>query len=434
MPESPSLQLEYPAVPKRTAAFDVAVSVTAAGLIGVSWTLWTPQTVFPQVPLFSATTWPDAASWAILLVLLGGLLVAAVQGIRGAASRMGAVVCLAAMGLLILEDQHRLQAWVIHLLWLWFILAAVRAESIPRLVLGLTVSIYFWSAASKLNPAFAEQHGRVLLDGVAKVAGIDIKRWPAAVLERLPYALPGVELLAAAGLAWRKTRTAAAWLAVLMHLVLFATFSPLGLNHAYGVLVWNGLFAVQALLFWCFPARKRLRTDDGDAARRLSAWERCLLVVVLMLPAGRLWGVVDQWAGWSLYSPRTEVIRIHLARTPKSIDPEFPDFTSRPYQVIHADFRPVEIIPDRWSLAVLEVPLNPESRLELAVAMALCERFDCWDAVSVERERRSLFSERTQRKTFAGREEILALAGRYWLNVRAGRRYVGRPASTGGTE
>src|SRR5262249_11324684 len=152
--------------------------------MGVTWKLWTPQDVFPRVPLiwWAPPHWLDWTALAITLVGLVGLCLfpPCQGGVRGGNSsssatqsgstppaappplggggksrptlitaRFAAVLVAGGFALLFLSDQHRLQPWA----WQCFILAVVFALGDDRTVFygwrWLVVSIYLWSAWSK---------------------------------------------------------------------------------------------------------------------------------------------------------------------------------------------------------------------------------------------------------------------------------------------
>lgn len=60
----------------------------------------------------------------------------------------GLVLFATALSVLILIDQHRLQPWAWQLL-LMSCVFATRSANATRLLMLLTISVYFWSAVSK---------------------------------------------------------------------------------------------------------------------------------------------------------------------------------------------------------------------------------------------------------------------------------------------
>ena len=98
----------------------LAVGVLA--LVAATWKLWTPQAVFPQVPLIrAACDWPGWLDWGCLAVLVASsltMLFVARRGWLGRGSCLGLAVSLSGFFVL---DQHRLQPWA----WQFFLLAVL---------------------------------------------------------------------------------------------------------------------------------------------------------------------------------------------------------------------------------------------------------------------------------------------------------------------
>lgn len=406
----------------RTRRLQGLVAIAAAACVGTSFRLWTPQRLFPQIPLISGFAWPDFLAWGMLgtlLISLAWLLASAVSGRSG---KLPSVVFILTAVSLLLEDQHRAQPWMLHFLWLSLFVAIGPSRRILLLTVTLTSSLYCYSAISKCNLMFLEQHGQVILEGLFKSLGLNSKLLPEYLRRALIAGFPLGELLIAAGLLFRKTRRWAACLAVVMHGLLILIFSPWGLNHEWGVLIWNGFFLWLAVCLWMFAGRTEA-TENNRFSRDGIGFG--IAAGLWLFPLLRFTGQLDQWAGWSLYSPRAEVVRIYLTVPPAGIDPGFPDFTSERYQLIRGDTGPAEFLPDRWSIAVSHVPLNPEARLELAVARSLCERYDAWDHIAVLHETRDLMHpEERDIQSYRGREAIAAFAEQFTLPTTANRRFV----------
>jgi hypothetical protein len=406
---------------KRVGRLQGLLTVAALGCLGTSFRLWTPQQSFPQIPLLPDFAMPDLLAWGVFGFLIVSLLWQLFSALSSRPGRLPAamfIVC--AMGLF-LEDQHRMQPWMLHFLWLSLILLIGSSRRTMSLVVMLTSSLYFYSALSKCNLMFLEQHGQVILAGLFKSLGLDLGRIPENLRRLLIAGFPLGEFAIATGLLFNRWRRLAAIAALAMHGLLIVTFSPLGLNHEWGVLIWNAFFLLQALCLWTFTARVAPeetgnRSRDGIAlASGLCFW---------LFPLLRFSGHLDQWVCWSLYSPRSEVVRISLAVAPGQIDENFPDYTSARYRLIQGDTGPFEFVPDRWSIASMRVPLNPETRLELAVARSLCEKYDAWDRVVVIHETRDLWNPK-QRKSqqYQGRDEIASFAAEFRLPTRSNRRF-----------
>ena len=237
-------------------------SVAGLALFGATWRLWTSQTEFPQVPLFGwAGSLPLFVDWLAFGVLLGSLAAAASKP----DSRRSWMAIAVSLGVLMVLDQHRLQpwAWQLLLMAIWWSSANVgEVSNLP--CIALTISIYFWSAISKLDADFAASHGQTLIEALFRTVGINAANWPASAKSWLAFFLPVGELLVAIGLCWPRTRRLALIAATALHVGLILALGPLGLGHRSGVLLWNVAFIGHDWLL--FGGRKLWGSGLGRSA------------------------------------------------------------------------------------------------------------------------------------------------------------------------
>lgn len=409
------------AIPRCVLHLQVLLALFLGGLIACSWPLWTPQSHFPQIPLKPGFVWTDGGAWTWLGVFGLGCLLLLAGSFRHRQSRIGGLLLLTAGLALILEDQHRAQPWLVQSLWLGFLIFLMPQHRLRTAVTLLTASIYFYSAISKANPLFLEHHGKLLLEGLLRVVKLEPSRLTDSARYHLPYLFPAVELCIAIGLLWSKSRQLAATLAMVMHFLLIAVFSPWGLDHEWGVIVWNGMFVALAMWIWTRPDEIIPPKLKWDLPTILFV-TTCTIIVVF--PLGRFVGVVDEWMGWSLYSPRSKVVQIELLRPASEISPGFPHQTRKKFGLVQGDAVAEVLAADRWSLEQLKAPLNPQPRLEYAVALALCERFDAWESVAVSVEHRSLFNPSDREKeVLRGKAQIEQYASGFYFNTKPGPRF-----------
>jgi hypothetical protein len=337
----------------------------AAGLalFAATWKLWTPQSEFPQIPLFAWCRWfPTPIDWIASAAMLASL----VRALWRPDCTGAWIAFSVALSLSLLGDQHRLQPWAWQLLWISAWWACSRGNN-GRLLIWMTVGIYFWSAVSKLDTMFFESHGQTFVAALFQVFGIQVTGWPAGVRWWLAALLPVSELLIAVGLLWPKSRRLASIGAIGLHVGLLLALGPLGLNHRLGVLIWNIAFiGHNGLLFG--------RSGPGSAfasaelVRPLGRLENVvwttIVSAVCLWPATERWGLCDRWLAWSVYSGRGEQVRVTLTeigwqRLPSAAR-KFADDGELPL--------------DRWSLAALDVPIYPQLRFQCGAVGWLCQR------------------------------------------------------------
>ncbi len=100
-------------------------AVAGLTLFAATWKLWTPQTEFPQVPLFVwAGSLPLFVDWMAFGVLLGSLMFAT----WNPNSRRSWLAFVASLSVLIVLDQHRLQPWAWQLLLMAIVYATFQAS------------------------------------------------------------------------------------------------------------------------------------------------------------------------------------------------------------------------------------------------------------------------------------------------------------------
>lgn len=352
------------------------LAIGLLALVTSTWKLWTPQAVFPQVPLIrAACDWPGWLDWGCLAVLAASVLTmlfVARRGWLGRGSCLGLAVSLSGFFVL---DQHRLQPWA----WQFFLLAVLLSladdDTARRGWRWLVIGIYFWSAVSKLDYTFCHEQGPALLEGLRRAMGLRglPNAWTEAldIVGSLGIALS--ELGVAVLLAWPRARWLGLWAATTMHVALLAALGPLGLNHSLGVLLWNAFFLVQNWLLFRATAAERPVVGETFPAqmrqwwRDLATWpaSRTNRLALGTILAAMTWpvleplGYCDHWLAWAVYSARAETVYIN---------DHFIDRARLPYYRSTALMEPG--LAD-WSLNMLGVPIYPNERFQLGVASAL---------------------------------------------------------------
>ena len=197
-------------------------------LIVATFPLWRPQRLFPQVPLISiAGRIPEFVEWGLLGILIASIGVMLFPA-RPQPRRIACLIMGLSTFLLVLIDQHRLQPWAWQFIILSLVLATSDNATSRTSWQWLIISIYAWSAWSKMDQGFFISHGRFLLEGLAKSIGLTqgTKFWPEWLLGSATISIPVFEMLMAFGLAWPATRRFAVILAAMMHVTWTSAGSP----------------------------------------------------------------------------------------------------------------------------------------------------------------------------------------------------------------
>ncbi|MEM0925272.1 MAG: MauE/DoxX family redox-associated membrane protein, partial [Planctomycetota bacterium] len=235
-------------------------------------------------------------------------------------------------------------------------------------LIAIAISIYFYSACGKFDYQFCHTVGTDFVQAIAPTT-LALQSDQAAFLA---LTLPAGEIVLALLLMFSRTRQAGAVLAVAMHGVLLLLLGPFGMNHSHGVLVWNGLLAIQALLLF-FP-----KTATVKETQRSWKWTvGPVLMLALVLPCAERWGYWDHWPSWALYSPHNsrvdlEVHEVAIEQLPVSLHPFATDDDGDRWHSIDLN---------QWSLQQRRVPIYPQARYQLALSGAIAFGLASNDAI-----------------------------------------------------
>ena len=402
------------------------VALGTLALLAVTWKLWTPQTIYPQVPLFGwAVTAPGWIDWCCFGGLILSLLAALFVPQRSRLWKPALLLFVALLAGLIVLDQHRFQPWAYQMGLFALVLATVQPGRAVFLLRVLVISIYFYSAVSKFDHSFLLTLGQQFLDALARIVGQSTQDWPPQVRFYAAMTFPVGELAVGVGFCFRRTRRPALVAAIVMHLLLMVILGPRGLDHKPGVLVWNGYFIVQAIVL--FPWHRRPACGNRrDAGSTLPAGATSLLVqatiwLAVALPVLEWFDRFDHWPAWGLYASRAERITVLISpggtrRLDESLAVYVSHNENSAKAVLHLD---------RWSLDVLGAPIYPQNRFQIGVAEAVARRWGLDREIQVEQTGPSdRFNSQRERKLLRGLDQLRMEASRYWLNTRPRQRFI----------
>jgi hypothetical protein len=328
-------------------------------LLILSWKLWLPGfTEFPRVPVFgcqfvSVLLPVHYLASALLSLGLGGC----VMGIGSARRWLG--LAAIALAVLFLCNQHCLQPWA----WQAFVMATLLcglpfAES-KRWLRWLLISIYVSSAAGKFDYQFVHTVGAQFVNTLLGWLGSNTSI-SAELIPRLVVILPAGEALIALGLSLRKTRRFAAWLAIGLHVVLFALLSPLGLGHQLPVLIWNAVSILLVVWLFLVDNEPKDRAPVPRSGTIMCQLARVFALVVLLGPLLRPVGLWDHWLAWGLYSPSNSRVEAHVSENALlHVDPRL-----EPFFVEEQRYGVRRLALKEWSLKELGVPIYPQARFQ----------------------------------------------------------------------
>jgi hypothetical protein len=447
---------------RRMRRLRIWLSISCLALVASTWKLWTPQTVFPQIPflaaLRTAPAWLDWLGLALMLVALVAMLVLALidrsrpapagrdgdlsplstrlsaapspagEGLR---MKLTSLVFVTNLTLLVLLDQLRFQPWAYQFGIVAIVLAFAPAGNAASLLRVLTVSIYFWSAVSKFDYTFLHGLGPELLRGLLAAFHLEPGWMRPEAATTLAWAFPLDELAVAVLLAIRRTRTIGLVAAIAMHVLLLETLGPFGLNHSPGVLLWNVYFMGQDLLLFRRPAagwkesagpgaKQRFRDSlEGLAIPiRRARFAHSVVFLAVWLPILHVFGWLDAWPAWAVYAPASERI-VLLISDEDALARGFDKWSSTaPFDTARFGSWHWYLADDYWSFDTVKTPLYPESRFRTGVALAAMKRYQLGDAaVLVVESRANRWTGKRTRTTYSGGDAIREYAETFNLNA-----------------
>jgi hypothetical protein len=335
----------------------VAFGFLAGVLLSIH--LWLSTRNYPLVPVVRGLSHiPSPLDYFCLVCLIGLLLLVGVDYKPGK--------CIAALLVLIAVlgffDQCRWQPWAYQYS---LMLAAIgffywkgshihdeeAALNMCRLIM---ISIYFYSGLQKINPNFAPHVFPHLFGGGGTTAS------PLQVLAMFP---PFVEASIGIGLLTKTLRYFTVLAATALHGFILLRFGPLGFNYNSVIWPWNvAMIALLFLLFW--------RTDFSFVNvlwNNPFAFQKVLLLLVLIMPLFSFFGRWDSYLSWSLYSGNVDGANIFVSDT---VAPKLPAYLQK--YLKHFSDNNNQLSIRNWSLGELNVPPYPETRIYREIGADVC--------------------------------------------------------------
>lgn len=255
------------------------VVICQAVTIIVTFPLWQTRETPPLLPVFSFLP-----NFNLGVLLLASLVVVLVF------PRTGLIIHTVLICYALLLDQTRLQPEIVSLLFLmWGALPHENAQTLARTHL---IALWFWAGLNKLiSPVFIDYTGA----GLMRPLFGDIL--PPEIIALGGYIIALSELGVGVLAIIPRTRKLAALAAFGLHVVMFGTLSPIGMNWNSAVWAWDIAlaFAGFALIWgWKTPLITTLKQSQKTVA--------IAMLVILLSPIGFYFGVMDAYLAHNLYS------------------------------------------------------------------------------------------------------------------------------------
>ncbi|HOZ78925.1 MAG TPA: hypothetical protein PLY34_13105 [Ferruginibacter sp.] len=285
---------EHTADHQKTAAWVmrlVCICWLMAKLIG--WKVWIKDRQFPLAPVAGWLNWPSLMQY-ILFVLSLSLIISLVFK---PFNKIIIVTLLCSETLSCLADQNRWQPWQYQYFFTIaaFIINFKNTKNFIACIAFIMASTYFYSGIGKFNEGYLVLvWDNIFLKNIFKLSE---EAYRQNSLHYLGYATALAEVLFAIGLFFSKTKKAAAWGMICMHLLILYALGPLGINYNPVIWPWNILMAI--LLFVVFIK------VPGSPIHIKALWpglNKAVLIAWGILPALNYVGLWDNYFSCRLYS------------------------------------------------------------------------------------------------------------------------------------
>ena len=399
------------------------LAIGQIALLAATLPLWIP---LERVPLISlADQIPRFAEWGLFGLLLVSLGTMAV-GLPRRCIRPACLLSGLSSFSLVCIDQHRLQPWACQFLILSIVLALADDSTARTCWRWLVISIYAWSAWSKIDQGFFAEHGRFLLEGFLKAIGLShgTASWPMSVRLGVTASIPVLELLIAIGLAWQRTRPLALVGSVLMHATLLLALGPLGHRHQPGVLLWNLFFIVQNILLFRRTRVSQSNETSSETVPVPMVWignrvAQLAVSAAILWPTLEPFGLCDHWPAWAVYAAKPERVTVFVSTEELSQLPA----EWNPYVEPERSFdewHPLRI--DRWSLDTVYAPIYPQDRFQVGVTIFLAEAYRLKQIRVVIEGPANRWTGKRSKQEFVGADSLMKLANTFRCNALPHRR------------
>lgn len=385
-------------------------------LLAVTFRVWFPLSDFPEVPLVAGVgAAPRWCSWLAAAVVT---MAATAVVINPRRFRWAWLVVAGGLLIAILLDQHRLQPWAYQTAVYALVFASMSATQARRWLIPLAASVYIYSAAGKFDFQFVHTVGQNFLAAVAAPVG-GLPEWLGeSTRTRISLLLPVTELSIGFGLLIPSLRRLAGCFAIAMHLALVALLGPWALDHSLGVLIWNLALLTQAWCLFVAPAGAGQEADDADHVAGVTITKsvaQITVIAALLMPLSERWGYWDHWPSWALYSPHSSRVDLEFHG---SVTDQLPRSARRFIARDDDGDGWSSLSLDDWSLQVLGVPIYPQSRYHLALAVSVAK------TAGIDRGVRGVLKGTADRGTgqrvterMIGRTELRRAMNRFWLTA-----------------
>lgn len=317
----------------------------------VGWKVWIKDRQFPLAPVADWLNWPSLMQYCLFILSLALILSLVFKPFN----KIILVTLLCSEILSCLADQNRWQPWQYQ--YLFTVAACIinfkNTKNFIGCIAFIMAATYLYSGIGKFNEGYLV----LVWDNMflKKIFKFSEAAYQQNSLHYLGYATALAETVFAIGLFFSKTKKAAAWGMIGMHLLILYAIGPLGIN--YNTVVWPWNMLMIALLYFVFI--KPQNTPINIPA----LWPGVNKIVLLawgIMPALNYVGVWDSYFSSRLYSGGLPLLAICL-KDAGEIE-ELQPYLSTTDAYNRCDGAAMVNLQN-WAMKEMNVPPVPEIRL-----------------------------------------------------------------------
>lgn len=404
----------------RIRLIEIALLLLLTTQMILTFQLWGTGHAYPRIPFFSGlVTAPSWVEWpGIVCVILSALCVTGSwfsKKHQKKLNRFGWIFLGISLIWVILFDQHRFQTWAWQIIVFSFCLTSMNSQQALNWMRGLVISVYFFSAVSKLEASFVNSYGQTILDGLLQAVSLS-PIWSEETRWGIVLCFPLFELLIAILLLIPLTRRYCWPLSLFLHFGLLLVLGPWGLNHQTPVLIWNIYFIIQnTILFWPDPKNKETENPEEQTKTEKRSWPGYVMAILLVFPATEWFNLCDTWPGWGLYSARGARVTLSIDATVSEKIPQSLQYLLAP-RTFGQPWRKFDL--HRWAFEETNAPDYPQDRSQIAVARALINRFELHDGFQIVHQSKSdRFTGERSKTEMTTEQELDEFSKRFFINT-----------------
>ncbi|MES2851223.1 MAG: hypothetical protein V4685_19395 [Bacteroidota bacterium] len=317
----------------------------------ISWKVWIKDRQYPLAPVFDWLNWPSLFHYILFVCSIALIVFLVLKPFN----KIILIALLITELLSCVADQNRWQPWEYQ--YLFSIVICIINFNHPKKILAciafVMAATYLYSGIGKFNEGYLTLvWDNIFLKRIFKLSDASIQQ---SSIHYSGYITSAMETIFAAGLLFSKTKKAAAWGMIFMHLFILYAIGPFGTN--YNTVVWPWNILMMLLLYFIFIKNQSLQIN---MAILWQGWNKIVLIAWGILPALNYVGLWDSYLSSRLYSGGLPLMAICL-KDAADIEELQPYLNKTDIYNLCNGQKMVNL--QNWAMKEMNVPPYPEVRV-----------------------------------------------------------------------